>query len=322
MIVPGAGDLAWRSSRRPRPTRRRWASRCGRLAQEDPSFRVRTDEESGQTIISGMGELHLEIIVDRMKREFSVEANVGKPQVAYRETIRKAVAGRRQVRQAVRRQGPVRPRVAQDASRSERGQGLRVRRTRSTAARFRREYIPAVEKGMQRRRSPTACWPASRSSTSRCTLVAVPTTTSTRPKWRSRSPASMAFKEGLRKAQPGAARADDEGRGRDARGLHGRRDGRPVSRRRGMLQGMDDTPSGKVDQARGAAGEMFGYATTMRSLTPGPRDVHDGIRPLRRGAEQHRRSRSSRRQLTIANCRSCRKTDSSSYQKVEAMAKG
>jgi elongation factor G len=78
------------SSPRPRPTRKRWASRWA-LAQEDPSFRVRTDEESGQTIISGMGELHLEIIVDRMKREFGVEANVGKPQVAYRETIRKTV---------------------------------------------------------------------------------------------------------------------------------------------------------------------------------------------------------------------------------------
>ncbi len=85
-----------------------------RLAQEDPSFRVRTDEESGQTIISGMGELHLEIIVDRMKREFGVEANVGAPQVAYRETIRRAVRqGRRQVHQADRRPRPVRPRLAQ-----------------------------------------------------------------------------------------------------------------------------------------------------------------------------------------------------------------
>ena len=76
-------------SQKQKLTKRKWAIALGKLAQEDPSFRVHTDEESGQTIISGMGELHLEIIVDRMKREFSVEANVGKPQVAYRETIRK-----------------------------------------------------------------------------------------------------------------------------------------------------------------------------------------------------------------------------------------
>ena len=99
-----------------------------RLAQEDPSFRVRTDEESGQTIISGMGELHLEIIVDRMKREFGVEANVGAPQVAYRETIKKVLRqGRGQIHQAVGWPRPVRPRLAQ--GRAERGrQGLRVRR--------------------------------------------------------------------------------------------------------------------------------------------------------------------------------------------------
>ena len=78
-----------RLSRRPRPTRKRWAWRWRKLAQEDPTFRVHTDRDSGQTIISGMGELHLEIIVDRMMREYKVEANVGKPQVAYRETIRK-----------------------------------------------------------------------------------------------------------------------------------------------------------------------------------------------------------------------------------------
>ena len=98
-----------------------------RLAQEDPSFRVRTDEESGQTIISGMGELHLEIIVDRMKREFGVEATVGKPQVAYRETIRKTAKSRRQVRQAVGRPWPVRSRRAEDRA-ARAGQGLRVRR--------------------------------------------------------------------------------------------------------------------------------------------------------------------------------------------------
>jgi elongation factor G len=120
----------------------------GRLAQEDPSFRVRTDEESGQTIISGMGELHLEIIVDRMKREFGVEANVGKPQVAYRETIRKTVdRRRRQVRAPVGRQGPVRPRRAHDRAAGA-GQGLRVRR-RHQGRRGAARVHPGGEKGIE-----------------------------------------------------------------------------------------------------------------------------------------------------------------------------
>ena len=107
-----------------------------RLAQEDPSFRVRTDEESGQTIISGMGELHLEILVDRMKREFGVEANVGAPQVAYREAIKKPVEGRRQVHQAVGRPRPVRPRLAQDGAERRRARASSSS-TRSRAARCR-----------------------------------------------------------------------------------------------------------------------------------------------------------------------------------------
>ena len=160
-----------------------------RLAQEDPSFRVRTDEESGQTIISGMGELHLEIIVDRMKREFGVEANVGAPQVAYRETIKKSLRqGRRQVHQADRRPRPVRPRLAQDRAAAAR-QGLRVRgcgQGRQRAARIH----PRRQERDRGKRCPTACWPASRSwtSRSRCS-TARPTTwirTKTRSRWRAR----------------------------------------------------------------------------------------------------------------------------------------
>ena len=125
--VPRTRSSTSPSSPRPRPTRTSWPSRCRSCQEEDPTFRVRTDAETGQTIIAGMGELHLEILVDRMKREFKVEANVGKPQVAFRETIRKKVKDveGKFIRQS-RRQGPVRPRG--DRRRAGRaGRGLRLR---------------------------------------------------------------------------------------------------------------------------------------------------------------------------------------------------
>ena len=132
-----------------------------KLAEEDPTFRVRTDAETGQTIIAGMGELHLEIIVDRMKREFKVEANVGRRRWPIRETIRKQVdEGRGQVHPAVGRQGPVRPRG--DQPRADRaGRRASSSRTRSWAASIPREFIGPVEAGI-RRRWRTACWPATR----------------------------------------------------------------------------------------------------------------------------------------------------------------
>ena len=122
--------------------------RAATLAQEDPSFRVRTDEESGQTIISGMGELHLEIIVDRMKREFGVEANVGKPQVAYRETIRKTVEKPKASSSSSRAAAAS---TATSCSRSSRSRRARASSssTRSRAASVPREFIPAVNKGVE-----------------------------------------------------------------------------------------------------------------------------------------------------------------------------
>ena len=197
-----------------------------RLAQEDPSFRVRTDEESGQTIISGMGELHLEILVDRMKREFGVEANVGAPQVAYREAIKKPVRGRRQVHQAVGRSRPVRPRLAQDGA-ERAGQGLRVRRRdqgRHGAARVhsggaRRACVETLPNGV------LAGFP----------VVDVKVTLfdgSYARRRLERERVQDGRVDGVQgrhaPGKPGAARADDGGRGRDARGLHGQRRGRPV----------------------------------------------------------------------------------------------
>ena len=139
----------------------------GRLAQEDPSFRVRTDEESGQTIIAGMGELHLEIIVDRMKREFNVEANVGKPQVAYRETIRKAVKAEGKFVRQSGGQGPVRPRRGSRSTPQERGAGYAFENA-IVGGVVPKEYIPAVDKGIQEAVANGMHGRLSRSSTSRC----------------------------------------------------------------------------------------------------------------------------------------------------------
>jgi elongation factor G len=151
----------------------------GRLAQEDPSFRVRSDEESGQTIISGMGELHLEIIVDRMKREFGVEANVGAPQVAYRECIKKAVEQEGKfVKQSGGRGQYGHVWIKMEPNEAGKGYEFVDAIKGGTVP---REYIPAVDKGLQDA-SRAVCWPASRwwISSSRCSTV--PTTMSTRTK--------------------------------------------------------------------------------------------------------------------------------------------
>ena len=237
----------------------------GRLAQEDPSFRVRTDEESGQTIISGMGELHLEILVDRMKREFGVEASVGKPQVAYRETLKKAVE----------QQGKF---VKQSGGRGQYGDVWLKIEPQPIGKGFEfvdaikggavpREFIPAVQKGVQEalQDGVLAGYP----------VVDVKTTLFDGSYHEVDSnenafkmAAIFAFKDGMRSASPVLlepvmaveVETPEEKMG-DVMG--------DLSARRGIIQGMDDLPGGKAIKAEVPLGEMFGYSTTLRSLTQG-----------------------------------------------------
>jgi len=259
----------------------------GRLAQEDPSFRVRTDEESGQTIISGMGELHLEIIVDRMKREFGVEASVGKPQVAYRETFKKSLesegkfvkqsGGRGQYGHVWLKLEPQAPGKGWEFVDAIKG------------GRVPKEYIPAVEKGIKEalQDGVLAGYP----------VVDVKTTLFDGSYHEVDSnenafkmAAIFAFKDGMRQASPillepimaVEVETPEEKMG-DVIG--------DLSGRRGVIQGMEDLPGSKAIKAEVPLGEMFGYSTTLRSLTQGratyamefkhyaeaPKNIADGI---------------------------------------------
>jgi len=236
-----------------------------KLAKEDPSFRVHTDEESGQTIISGMGELHLEIIVDRMRREFKVEANVGAPQVAYRETIRKLVD----------QEGKF---VRQSGGRGQYGHVWLKIEPREPGAGYEfvngivggvvpKEYIPAVDKGVQEQmqNGVLAGFP----------LVDVKVTLFDgsyhdvdSSEMAFKIAGSMGFKAGALNASPVLlepimkveAVTPEEYLG-DVMG--------DLNRRRGITQGMDDSPSGKIIRAEVPLAEMFGYATDLRSMTQG-----------------------------------------------------
>ncbi|MDE8604470.1 elongation factor G [Marinomonas sp. RSW2] len=236
----------------------------GKLAQEDPSFRVETHEETGQTIISGMGELHLDILVDRMRREFKVEANIGKPQVSYREKIRKEVVVNHKF-------------VRQSGGRGQYGHVvMKLIPTDKDGLEFvneivggaiPKEYIPAIEKGVseQMKNGVIAGYP----------LLGIKVVLFD-GSFHDVDSNEMAFKiaasQGLRK---GAADADpcvlepvmkvevvtpEEYMG-DVMG--------DLNRRRGIVQGMDDSPSGKIIRAEVPLGEMFGYATDVRSLSQG-----------------------------------------------------
>ena len=237
-----------------------------RLAAEDPSFRVRTDEESGQTIISGMGELHLEIIVDRMKREFSVEANVGAPQVAYRECIKKAVE---QEGKFVKQSGGRGQfgHVWLKIEPNEAGKGYEFVDAIKGGT-VPREFIPAVDKGLQDAISSgvLAGFPV---VDIKFTLFDGSYHDVDSNENAFRMAASMAFKEGMRKAQPTllepmmavVVETPEDYMGNVMGDLSGRR---------GIVQGMDDLPGGiKEVKAEVPLAEMFGYATQLRSLTQG-----------------------------------------------------
>ena len=237
-----------------------------RLAQEDPSFRMRTDVETGQTIISGMGELHLEIIVDRMKREFGVEANVGAPQVAYRETIRRVceeIEGKFIKQSGGRGQyGHVWLKVEPQPA----GKGFEfVDATKGGSVP--REYIPAVQRGLVET-LPAGVLAGYPVVDVKVTLFDGSYHEVDSNENAFRMAASMAFKDGMRKASPVLLEPIMAVEVETAEEKMGDVMG-DLSSRRGVIQGMDDLPGGKAIRAEVPLAEMFGYSTTLRSLTQG-----------------------------------------------------
>ncbi len=237
-----------------------------RLAQEDPSFRMRTDEETGQTIISGMGELHLEIIVDRMKREFGVEANVGAPQVAYRETIRRVceeIEGKFIKQSGGRGQyGHVWLKVEPQPA----GKGFEFVDAIKGGS-VPREYIPAVQRGLVET-LPAGVLAGYPVVDVKVTLFDGSYHEVDSNENAFRMAASMAFKDGMRKASPVLLEPIMAVEVETAEEKMGDVMG-DLSSRRGVIQGMDDLPGGKAIRAEVPLAEMFGYSTTLRSLTQG-----------------------------------------------------
>jgi elongation factor G len=248
-----------------KPDQEKMGLALNRLAQEDPSFRVRTDEESGQTIISGMGELHLEILVDRMRREFNVEANVGAPQVAYREAIKKEVeqegkhakqsGGKGQYGHVWIKMGPNEPGKGFEFIDAIKGGSVP------------REYIPAVEKGMKEalNNGVLAGFPV---VDVKVTLFDGSYHDVDSSELAFKLAAILAFKDGMRKASPvllepmmAVEVETPEDYMGDVMG--------DLSRRRGIIQGMDDLLAGKSIRAEVPLAEMFGYSTDLRSMSQG-----------------------------------------------------
>jgi elongation factor G len=258
-----------------------------RLAQEDPSFRVKTDEETNQTIISGMGELHLEILVDRMKREFGVEANVGAPQVAYREAIKKSVevegkfvkqsGGKGQYGHVWLKMEP-----------NEAGKGFEFVDAIKGGT-VPREFIPAVEKGL-RETIPSGVLAGFPVVDVKVTLFDGSYHDVDSNENAFKMAASMGFKDGMRKADPVLLEPMMSVEVETPEDYMGDVMG-DLSSRRGMIQGMEDNASGKVIRAEVPLAEMFGYSTVVRSLSQGrasysmefkhyteaPRNVADAI---------------------------------------------
>ena len=236
-----------------------------RLAQEDPSFRVKTDEETNQTIISGMGELHLEILVDRMRREFGVEANVGAPQVAYREAIKKPVeiegkfvkqsGGKGQYGHVWLKMEPNEPGKGFEFIDAIKGGSVP------------REFIPAVEKGL-RETLPAGVVAGYPVVDVKVTLFDGSYHDVDSNENAFKMAASMAFKDGMRKADPILLEPMMAVEVETPEDYFGDLMG-DLSSRRGMIQGMEDNASGKVVRAEVPLAEMFGYSTTMRSLSQG-----------------------------------------------------
>ncbi|MQM29957.1 MAG: elongation factor G, partial [Candidatus Accumulibacter phosphatis] len=249
-----------------KPDQEKMGIALGRLAQEDPSFRVRTDEESGQTIISGMGELHLEIIVDRLRREFGVDANVGAPQVAYRECIKKSVE----------QEGKF---VKQSGGRGQYGHVWLKIEPNETGKGYEfvdaikggtvpREYIPAVDKGLQDAITSgvLAGFPV---VDIKFTLFEGSYHDVDSNENAFRMAASFAFKEGMRRAQPTLLEPMMAVEVETPEDYMGNVMG-DLSSRRGMVQGMEDAPGNiKLIRAEVPLAEMFGYSTTLRSLSQG-----------------------------------------------------
>jgi elongation factor G len=236
-----------------------------RLAQEDPSFRVRTDEETSQTIISGMGELHLEILVDRMKREFSVEANVGAPQVAYREAIKKAVESEGKFVKQSGGKGQY-GHVWLKLEPNEAGKGYEFVDAIKGGT-VPREYIPAVDKGLQDalNNGVLAGFPV---VDVKVTLFDGSYHEVDSSEQAFKMAAILGFKEGMRKASPALLEPMMAVEVETPEDYMGDVMG-DLNRRRGIIQGMEDLPGGKAIKAEVPLAEMFGYSTDLRSMSQG-----------------------------------------------------